>query len=216
MDLQRTTSPSLNISTVITVLTYTYNSLPPIEVRARVSVGSQAAPIVGSGRYSLGFLLNGALLTPTSDVNVPAGVSRTVMASREVPLEQGDTVTITVVGMPADVAVFVDAILRDATPVHASDTSGGGARLIDHNYGGPDNLAVLSAAGAPIVDANIRAYRASDYSAGNTGNDFILAASITDSNGEWRTPIFLDPGSYTLLVYKNGFIVPRAIALSVT
>ncbi len=215
MEVYRQTGHHLNLSTETEVLTFTYTGTIPREFIARVDLGDDATPIIGSGPYLLRIFINNIHLAPASRVTVEVPEILAKMASRAIPLDPGDLLSVRVTGLPGDLAVNTVASLRDATPIRATDVNGAGTVAVDHNYGGTDALTVTTPSGARVEGATIRAYRAEDYSSGNRGNAFIVATTVTDVDGHWRQPLMLSPGSYTLLVYKTGVIITKAIALTV-
>ena len=83
------------------------------------------------------------------------------------------------------------------------DCSGvGGSIMVDENYPTTGNLEVKTPDGAGIPGVNIVAYLTSDYTGGNRAPDFIRGVASTDVNGNWLTPMPLDPGDYTLVFSK--------------
>lgn len=204
MELQVTTNPGLNISAEAQVLSYTYTGTTPLEVLARIDIGSLAHPIVGFGTYVVNFYINGILITPQTLDQVPAGKNQTIVVSRPVPLATGDTVTLKVLGLPADTVVDVTARLRTSTPLQLSDVYGSGPTAVNHNYGGTNALAYQTSGGAGIVGATVLVYRTSDYNAGNLAPSFILGRTVTIAGGAWQAPVFLTPGQYTVTFFLPG------------
>ena len=92
---------------------------------------------------------------------------------------------------------------------------GSGSVVVDHNYGGTDNLTVETAGGVGINNATIRAYLKTDYDAGNFTSEYIQATVMTDVNGQWESPMNLDPEVYTLYVFKQGQYGPATQEVTV-
>lgn len=214
MELQRTVTPDISLASEAQVLNYVYSGTPPIEVIARIDLGDATKPIAGNGTYTLNFYINDTLVTPVSTSQVPAGVVRTVVIGRPVPISNGDKITLKVVGQAGDTDVDVTATLRTATPIQTSDIYGGGPTPVDHNFGGANNLAYLTAAGVGIPNADVRVYLKSDYDAGNRSAAYIVARSTTTTGGAWFRPVMLNPGTYTL-VYSSQMFGPDTIQITV-
>jgi len=78
---------------------------------------------------------------------------------------------------------------------------------VDHNYLMPNALQYTAANGAPIEGANIRAFTKPDYDAGRTA--VALFVTTTNSQGQWSSPFWLEPGlTYVLVFEKVGFFGP--------
>lgn len=208
MELQRTNSFDVDITSEASVLSYTYTGANPLEVMARVDLGDASKPIQGGAQYTLNFYINGVLVTPVSTVQVPAGSVRTIMVSRQVPIDAGDVVVIKVLGIAGDTAVDTVATLRSATPLQSSDIFGTGSISVDHDYGGTNALTYVTPQGAGIADASIIAYRTADYNVGNRSNSFVVGRTHTVSGGVWAHPIMLSPDTYTLIYYAAGLYGP--------
>lgn len=74
---------------------------------------------------------------------------------------------------------------------------------VDHNYGSAGALRYQTAAGSPVEQAIIRVYRKSAFDQGET--DQPLAVTMTNSQGNWVTPVTLTTGfTYTLTYAKQG------------
>lgn len=94
--------------------------------------------------------------------------------------------------------------------------SGDGSIAVGSDYGGIDALSYRTAGGAGIDDAAVRAYLASDYTAGRVGESFVVARTATDAAGRLVAPLLLDPGSYVLLYSKQGAYGPDTLNLTVS
>lgn len=93
--------------------------------------------------------------------------------------------------------------------------TGLGTVTVDHDYGGTDTLAVMTEAGVRVANVNVVSYRKADYVAGRRTADYIVARTTTDVDGRWRAPLLLDPGAYTLLLFKQGVIDAKTVDLTV-
>lgn len=84
--------------------------------------------------------------------------------------------------------------------------SGEGPIKVDHNYGSADALRILETDTLqPVADAFIYVYATSDFNAGNIDRDkYLIAWTVTKDDGRWRSPVYLDAGSYTLFILKSG------------
>jgi hypothetical protein len=215
MELTSQTRAGLDISGGGEVLSYRYTGARPIEALIRVDLGSDAAPIGGGGVYVATVFINGVEIVPTSGVSVDALLNRAILSSREFPVSSNDLISVVVQGQPADTAVDVVTSFRDVTAAQAADLVGDGAVVVDHDYPTADSLIVATRDGIKIDNAVILAYRASDYAAGNRQPNFSVGRTTTDVDGKWRTPLMLDPGTYTLLVYKQGAIQAKTATLVV-
>ena len=216
MELARVTKPNLDISGEGELLTYTYSDTEPREIIAQVSLGDSTQGIAGAGSYVLRVYIDDVVVSPNSRIDVDTGVTKTIVASRPIPIDSGDVIKVTVTGLPADTAVNCITSLRDATPLRADELTGGGEALVDHDYGSADALTVMTPAGARVDNATILAYRQSDYDAGRRTPEYVVASTKTDVNGRWASPMMLDPGNYTLLVYKQGAIQSTTVDLIVS
>jgi hypothetical protein len=94
--------------------------------------------------------------------------------------------------------------------------NGEGSVRVDHDYGGTDALQILETGGSPLNDAFIYAYKSEDYVAGRTDRPrYAKGQSQTDATGRWVFPMWLDPGTYNLVIVATGHI-PSHVALTVT
>lgn len=212
MELARISHTSLNLTSEMEVLLYNYVSPPPIEVLARVDLANLAG---AGGNYTLNFYLNGVQLDPPSTVVVPAGKTTTVMASRPFPTYSGDSISVRVIGLSGDAAVNTLATLRDATPLKSTDIFGTGPTAIDNNYGDTNALTYKTSSGVGIAGATIFCYLTADYNAGNRGQGFLQGRTATTTGGIWQSPLFLNPGSYTLIFFLPGQYGPDVVLITV-
>lgn len=208
MELARVTKTSLDISTEVEVLAYTYSGTAPIEVQARVDLGDVSKPIVGGGNYEVYFYLDGVKVVPAGAVTIQPGQTRAILVCRSVPLEAGDVVSVRVRGLGGDTSINSVSTLRDVSAVKVSDVAGVGPVQVDHNYGSADRLAYKTSGGLGIVGATIRVYNTADYDAGNRSAAYVVAMATTTALGRWARPVMLAPGSYTLVYYLTNAYGP--------
>lgn len=100
---------------------------------------------------------------------------------------------------PTIVGRTVDVGLDHSVRASSEDLSGDTA--VDHDSGGPANLAyVYQSAG--VEDGIVRAYLKSDYDSG----DYVVRDQTTTlANGHWLSPLYLNSGlTYTLVYNKPG------------
>lgn len=91
---------------------------------------------------------------------------------------------------------------------------GNGSVQIDHNFGGPDELAYM-VNGTGIVCATVQAFRKEDWEACRRSGEYIVAQVSTTGGGRWASPMFLDPGEYTLVFFKSGQFGPDTVCITV-
>lgn len=87
-------------------------------------------------------------------------------------------------------------------------------QVVNHDFGGVNNLQVTGPNGVGIAGAVIRIYLKPDYDAGRL--DVPLFAVECDGEGKWKTPVYLDVGmTYTLLTEKKGSFQSKAVEINV-
>jgi hypothetical protein len=85
---------------------------------------------------------------------------------------------------------------------------------VNHDTGGIDNLQYTDSGTNPISAANVRVYLKSDYDAENFDN--IIGHTLTNADGRWTNPIFVDRGNtYTVVFQKENEYGPDAIEVTV-
>lgn len=208
MELKRETHFNLDITSETEILTYTYTGSDLREVIARVDLGTDSKPIAGNGMYSVKFYIDDVLITPNNDIVVPAGVTKTIIISRAVPIEVDDVVSVSVVGLGGDTSVDTVVSLRDVTPIKVEDVTGDGSVVIDQDYESTDALSYKTAEGVGIASATILVYLTSDYILNNRSNAFVIAKTTTVTGGKWAFALKLDPEDYTLIYYRTGAYGP--------
>ena len=107
-----------------------------------------------------------------------------------------------------------DSTLTAAT-LQAISGYGTGDILVDHDYGGEDNLTVKTAEGLGIEGADIHIYSQTDYDAGRRSSSYIVAKARTGSGGQWLNPVMLSGGDYVLVVFERGSYTPSVVPLTV-
>lgn len=218
--LKSETHTGINISGQTVVLTYTHPlTKEPVTVLPRVDVGQPAGgPVQGGTNYVVQALIDGTQVSPPSSIPFQPGQTKGVLQGRHIALMSGDVLTVHIQGAAGDISVNVTASLFNSTPLQAEDIApivGGGAVVIDHNYGGTDRYRYTTAAGAGIDNGVVNIYLASDYNAGRRGPEFVKASSRTDVDGRWERPVNLDPGNYIVYFYKQQAFGPDIATLNV-
>ena len=92
-------------------------------------------------------------------------------------------------------------VLKNA-PV-AGTLLGVGAVAVTENYGGDGEYRVIDLDGSPVSEAWVRAFTMENWEHGNRTNEYMAAQTITDTAGNWLTPLMLDPGEYVLIIFKK-------------
>ncbi len=98
-----------------------------------------------------------------------------------------------------------ESFLLRGTTVGLCAPVGGGAVAVDHDYPNPDDQTFEDSFGAALPDVYIRVYTQANYNAGRLDVGYIEGLTISDVNGEWDKPIFLDPGDYITVGTKRGY-----------
>ena len=217
MIVTRVVHAGVDISSAFSLLTYTHSGAKPISVLPRVELGDSSKPIHGQGNvYDVTTKINGAIITPLSKLKVPAGQTEAVLMGRDVVVAIGDVVELLVTGASQDTDINVIASLFYATPAQIEDFIGTGAVVVDHNHGGTDTLTVLNGSSVAIDNVSIRAYLKADWDAGKRGDQHVVATARTNAVGQWRDPMMLDTGTYSLLFFKQGAYEPKSVEITVT
>jgi hypothetical protein len=90
-------------------------------------------------------------------------------------------------------------------------SQGDGDVLVDHNYGGEDELRI-TAGGVGVDGATIRAYLTVEY---DSGTYTVRGTATTGSDGRWVEPMMLDAGDYTLVISKPGRYAASTVEVTV-
>ena len=214
--LKREEHSGADITAEFTALTYTRPaSADPAVVIPRVDLTS----IAGGGVYVAKALIDGNQVTPKSSLTFDSGQTKGVLQGREITVEPGDILTVTVEGQVSDTSVNIVATLFDNTPLNADALDGivgSGSVEVNHDYGSTDNLRYITPQAAGIGDAVVRAYLTADYNQGNRAREFIRAEVRTSSDGRWQQTMMLDPNSYTLVYFKSGAYGPDIRQITVS
>jgi hypothetical protein len=218
--LKREEHLGVDISTALTVLTYTRPAAAtPVIVIPRVDLGVPVGgPVVGGGIYEGHALVDDNQVTPKSSILFDSGQTKGILQGRPITLEPEDVLTLTVTGQPGDTAVNVSSALHDATPIQAEDLDGligSGVIEVDHDTGGTDNLQYVTANGIGIDNATIYAFLRDDWNAGKRDYDAVRAQSITDVEGRWERPMLLDPNWYVIYFFKQYAWGPNTATVEV-
>lgn len=215
MSLYTETNPDLDLSAGGTILTYTYSGRAPRSVICRAELGSASKPIHG-GTYIVRAYIDYRCVAPNSTVVVEAGVTKAMIQSREMLLIEGDVLSVKLTGDAADAAVDVTARLIDISPLTRDEVYGSGGILVDHNYGGSDNLTYRRPDGQGIDYATVQAFLKSDWAAGRRSTSYVKAQTNTTTRGRWVQPMLLDPDTYILLYFRQGSYGPDTKTVTVT
>lgn len=106
---------------------------------------------------------------------------------------------------------------RDPRPI--VPVEGCGNVIVNHNYGGPDQLAYVDANGDGVAGAHVYIFKQSDVIAAQPSlpaRTLAVAQTNTLANGRWGTPLRLKPGAYGVLYEKLGMYGPDLYPLTVT
>jgi hypothetical protein len=104
----------------------------------------------------------------------------------------------------------------EGTPEPQLPGSGEGDTCIDHDYGGPDELAYKDNCGEGIVGATILAFTKADYDAGIRDPAKAVASSATTAGGRWTFQMCICcDQDYVLVFEKAGSYGPDAVPINV-
>lgn len=86
---------------------------------------------------------------------------------------------------------------------------------VDHNYPTPDALTVVDAeTSEPVQYAIVRIFRADEYPI-TTDSYAWVGGTITDEEGHWIDPIFLDDGlEWTVEITRELTYDPETVSIS--
>ena len=88
--------------------------------------------------------------------------------------------------------------------LRTSPSLGTGTVAVTQDYPTANALQPTNAAGSPIDDMVVRIYTAADYAAGRLGDAYVKGMTMTNVNGDWEEPIYLDPATYKVVFSKTG------------
>jgi len=93
---------------------------------------------------------------------------------------------------------------------------GDGCNPVNHDF--PTTGAMLYTADdcCGISGATVTIYTQTDYSAENTGADFVVASTTTTTGGQWTETVNLSEGEYVVVFEKPGFFGPDTQTITVT
>ena len=106
---------------------------------------------------------------------------------------------------------------RDPRPVEPVE--GCGNIVVDHNYGGADQLSYINATGEGVIGANVYVFKQADVTAANPdmpNRSLAVATTTTTANGRWASPTRLNAGNYSVLYEKLGEYGPDLYPITVT
>lgn len=72
---------------------------------------------------------------------------------------------------------------------------------LNEDSGGQNNLQYVTSGGSPIEGATIRVYKKVDYDTNNL--DKVVGTTLTNANGKWSDPVFVEPGETYTIVYNK-------------
>lgn len=214
MELHREIKTDLDISSAAVVMEYTYAGTSPKMAVIRVELGDATKPIQGGQNYYVSAKIDDVPVTPTSPVLVLMGQTQAILMTRAIVLEPDDVLTVEVQGTAGDIAINAISVVMDMTPLRASDVSGDGSIVVDHDYGETDALRVTSG-GAGIDNVTIKAYRLADWTAGSRSSTFVVATAMTKADGRWNGPMSLDAGDYVLVFSKQGAFRAKTVEITI-
>ena len=84
---------------------------------------------------------------------------------------------------------------------------GCGAVVLDHDYGGADNLAYTDATGQPVVGAAVYIFPKDIFDAAAPdlpNRNLAVAGTYTRTNGRWQDAVRVPPGEYAVLYEYTG------------
>lgn len=84
---------------------------------------------------------------------------------------------------------------------------GCGAVVLDHDYGGVDNLAYADATGQPVVGAAVYVFPKDIFDAAapdHPNRTLAVAGTFTRTNGRWQDALRVPPGEYVILFEYPG------------
>jgi len=93
---------------------------------------------------------------------------------------------------------------------------GSGAILINHDYGGTDNLRFVAPSGVGVGGVTIYCFLKDDYDVNRRSRGYIIAESKTRDDGRWWWDMALNPGDYVLVFFKTGQYAPTPKEITVT
>ena len=106
---------------------------------------------------------------------------------------------------------------RDPRPIEPVE--GCGNIIVNHNFGGSDQLAYVSTNGDGVAGAHVYIFKQSDVTSAHPSlpaRTLAIAQTNTVANGRWGTPVRLKPGSYSVLYEKIGAYGPDLYPLTVS
>ena len=169
--------------------------------------------VIGSGAVALEsgqtLKLNVLGLEGDTDVGVASAVFdatplRPSVAARTLAVDASGAVATDAASRAAITGGEGDTLASLAAAVDGLVGAGDGSVPVNHDTGGTDALRYVTAEGAGIDNAVVRAYLKTDYDAGSRAPAFVRATSITGADGRWTRDMRLDPGTYVIEFTAQG------------
>lgn len=148
------------------------------------------ANVEAGGAYEWRFIEN-VTNTPAGDVDKGGGTSGVLLQ------EIRDAMKLA----PSAGAAAANSVDYKLDQIDAGGLLGQGDTPVDHNTGGADNLRYLDLdTDAAIDNGVIRAYLKTDY---DIGVYQLRGQAVTDVNGRWVAPMYLNAGNTYVFVYEK-------------
>ena len=104
-------------------------------------------------------------------------------------------------------AVLNATALAAVASAAAQAGSGTGPIPVNQNTGGTGNL-MPTINGVGQANVTINSYLQSDYAAGNIALNYVRGQALTDTNGNWISPMKLAAGTYAFTFFGEGIVFP--------
>jgi len=88
--------------------------------------------------------------------------------------------------------------------IYNSAGVGNGAYEVNHHYDGQNALTIYDENNSPIENANIYIFSKTDWDNNNRTKAYQKGWSLTDGNGQWLWSVWLDEGTYKLIIDSPG------------
>ena len=151
-----------------------------------------------------------------STVDTPTSLAfQVTSAALDIKFVPGDTATLAVMLYFYQVTVtLADGDILDVVPWDIFDVNLGGSAVpspptfdntvaITADYPLSDDMTYRTPGGSPIVNAQVRVYRKSDYDAGNLTTP--VGVTTTDAGGKWTQPILVVVGYTYVARFEKAF-----------
>lgn len=101
MLLKKSIKTSIDITSEIEVLNYTYTNTDEIPIISRVDITN----IIGNGRYYVNLYINDQEVLPSFSISVANGQTKLVAQSKQFIIVKNDVISIRVVGLSGDTSI---------------------------------------------------------------------------------------------------------------